>query len=177
VLSSDVGRDILSAIAVPAFQWAENPASGLVRKMLSGFENVMHAQPTVLLVGDFSGERVDLSQISAQFGWMVEIVASPDDVCHLPDTTSIIAGMIDLRLDGCAVLRKIRQQLPGARLVACCGFQPQSDWTELRDAGAYHMVRMPFDPVEVFQSLGFLYAALKRDRKRVVQFEKKTAAA
>ena len=52
--------------------------------------------------------------------------------------------------------------MPGVRLVPCHRFSEFTDWDELRDAGAFHALWLPWGENELRQCLGFVWEAEKR---------------
>ena len=120
----------------------------------------MPDRQAVLLIGDFSGERVSLTSTCAQFGWGVRAVSSFEEIHQLP-VRNVAAVLLDLPPHrGHGMLAQVRQRFPDARLVACVTISQQHDWNDLVEAGAYYMLQRPFCETEVRQGLGFLRAAL-----------------
>ena len=102
-----------------------------------------------------------LKAVAADFGWTVKVVG------NLHDAASAQAVLFhrDALGPGCSWLdavRRLRCELPEARLIACHGLWEAIDWPQLSDAGAFHALGLPLRVSEVRQSLGFLSAAQKR---------------
>jgi hypothetical protein len=136
----------------------------------------MDDQPTVLVVGDFSGENIDFAPLCRGFGWKV-LPAESLDSLDLDKCGDVIAGIIDPSADGEAILRKAHRTFPDILWIACCRFGSAWEWNDLENSGVFHLVRRPLHPAEVLQSLGFVDATLCRRQRRPLQMPLRNAVA
>jgi DNA-binding NtrC family response regulator len=125
---------------------------------------------TVVLAGVWVIDQAALDDLAAEFGWSVARVSS---ICQLADMKAdgnLAAvlfnpqglGLTKLGLTWESALQAVRQAAPGALPIVCHGFADTVDWPQLAEAGAFHLLRMPFHLSEVRQSLGFVREATRR---------------
>ncbi|HXJ40343.1 MAG TPA: hypothetical protein VNH18_13770 [Bryobacteraceae bacterium] len=114
--------------------------------------------------------RVDLhilATVANEFRWTVGTAEDPREVAESLPNGQPLALLFDRDVPGpryswLETVRRLSLILPGVRLIACLGFAEYVDWAELRAAGAFHALRVPFKVNEVRQSLGFILDAEKR---------------
>lgn len=132
--------------------------------------------PMVLLVGDFSGERVDLAALCERFGWKAKAVPCLDgELFHLE--SGVVAAIVDVTPDNAPTLLRACQQSPRIAWIACCRFGTSHPLLEAEHSGIFHLIRRPLHPQEVLQSLGFVDAQISRRRREVITFPRRGAAA
>jgi hypothetical protein len=119
----------------------------------------MSFKPIVLLVGDIADERLNLTDLCAQFGWTVKPVESMDDV-HRAERPWVIAGFTDASYDGGRAVEEWRRRFPRALWVACCRYGSPGEWQDIDRRIAYHLVHRPFQPAEIRQGLHFIDGAI-----------------
>lgn len=130
----------------------------------------MKRRGCVVLLGDFSHERLDLRSIGQDFCWSVE---QASDLTHLREigcTRTVIAVLVQAEaLDASwpAALRAIREAATRARIIVCHKVGQSAARTEMVDAGAFGVLLSPLSRSEVRQSLGFVWAS-KAPSPRVV---------
>jgi hypothetical protein len=114
---------------------------------------------TILLIGDYSRERLNLVQLCGCFRWRVRSIPSLSELrqCRM-EAPSVLAVIFKIGDDPIATLASLRDLLPGARLIPSAPLANSHDWATLADAGAYHLFLEPFTEAEVRQGLGFLQA-------------------
>ena len=119
----------------------------------------MSFKPIVLLVGDIADERLNISDLCAQFGWTVKPVKALDEV-HRAERPWVIAGFTDASDDGGCAVEEWSRRFPRALWVACCRFGSPGEWQEIDRRIAYHQVHRPFQPAEIRQGLHFIDGAI-----------------
>jgi hypothetical protein len=119
----------------------------------------MPTTPVILLVGEIAEERLNISDLCAQFGWSVKPVKSLDDVPKA-DRPWVIAGFTDASFDAGAAIAESARRFPRAFWVACCRFGSPGERQNLDRGLAYHLIHRPLNTAEVLQCLHFIQAAL-----------------
>lgn len=135
----------------------------------------MNKRPVLLVVGDFSDERIDLGGLCSQIGWNLKMVPS---LSHLSfnEETPFAAGLIDASPDGGAYLRVARQLLPEVLWIACCRFSARCSWTEMERMGAFHFLHRPLRSAEFLHALGFVDAVMAQRERMEADFKSIHAA-
>jgi hypothetical protein len=117
----------------------------------------MDNRPVFLVVGDFSGERVDFGGLCAEFGWRLRRVSGLEAL-SLEGGLPCVAGLIDTAMDGGAQLRQARRLFPEVLWIACSRFSSTMPWAELERCGAFHFLHRPLRAAEFLHALGFVDA-------------------
>ncbi len=126
------------------------------------------AENIVLMPGSARVDSEALQTVAGEFGWAVRVT---HDLREASSAQTVLFHR-DALGPGCSWLdavRQLRLALPEARLVACHGLWESIDWPELCDAGAFHAIGLPLRADEVRKSLGFISAAGKINRTRLVR--------
>lgn len=118
----------------------------------------MPLSPVVLLLGEIADERLNITELCAQFGWSVKRVKSLDEVPQA-DRRSVVAGFADASDDAGLTLADAVRRFPRAAWVACCRFGSPGARQDFDRGVAYHLVHRPFDASEIRQCLHFIRAA------------------
>jgi hypothetical protein len=132
---------------------------------------------TVVLAGVWASDQAALDDLAAEFGWLVVRVSSIHQLAEMQADGNLAAvlfnpqglGLTKLGLTWERALQAVREAAPEALPIVCHGFAERVDWPQLAEAGAFHLLRMPFDLSEVRQSLGFVREATRRSAAPVVQ--------
>jgi hypothetical protein len=130
------------------------------RKSAIGF--AMPNRECLVLLGDFSNERLDLSVIERDFGWRVTQTPDMSGLREISRSNAVIAVLIhsdSLGLSWQEALRNSRAAAPMARLIMCHKVQQAHARTQMVDAGAFGVLLAPLAQSEVRQSLGFVWAS------------------
>lgn len=136
----------------------------------------MDRPATVLLVGDFDNEHVDIAELCSRFGWAVKRVPSLTEDMLLPHD-EILARIVDITPGNGAAVQEGCRRDPGNPWIACCRFGSSNPWLDSEDSGLFHLIRRPFHEREVLQSLGFVDALLSRRRRALFALPARGAAA
>jgi hypothetical protein len=132
----------------------------------------------IILLGDVP--RSGLDRLAWEFGCSIERVESFEDLKHIHTHANIVAVFFEpyaFRLSWQTALKLVLEGAPSAFPIVCRRFSDPIDWPELAEAGAFHTVSLPFDEVEVRQSLGFVWAAKCRAAKTREMDKRLTARA
>lgn len=116
----------------------------------------------LVMLGDFSNERLDISAIGRDFGWWVTQALDLSGLREISRSNTVIAVLIQaesLGLSWQEALRDSRAAAPMARLIMCHKVQQAHARTEMVDAGAFGVLLAPLAQSEVRQSLGFVWAS------------------
>ena len=116
----------------------------------------------VVLLGDFSNERLDVDAIGRDFCWSVAHASDLFDLKEIARTRTVVAVMVQIGgmdLDWQAELRAIRAEAPRARIIVCHTVGQAHARTEMVEAGAFGVLLSPLAYSEVRQSLGFVWAS------------------
>lgn len=124
----------------------------------------MDKRPVLLLVGDFSGERIDVRGLCAGFGWRVREVAGLEEL-PVESGEEFAAGLIDGSVDGGAQLRLARRLLPGVLWIACSRFGATTSWADMERWGAFHYLHRPLGAAEFLHALGFVDAVAAQQKR------------
>lgn len=96
--------------------------------------------PVILLIGDFSEERVDLAALCQEFGWGIK---RPEEGVH-----GAIAVIVDA-----AQLGQVKKLFPNIPIIAAKHFHSE----DAEDGAVFDTLLRPFDPGECRQTLTFLH--------------------
>jgi len=116
----------------------------------------------VVLFGDFSNERLDLTAIGHEFGWSVTPVADLSALREIGRSHTVTAVLLKpgaLGVPWRDALRIVRAAVPRARIILCHKADQARYRTEMIDAGAFGVLLSPLVRSEVRQSLGFIWAS------------------
>jgi hypothetical protein len=119
----------------------------------------MPATPLLLLVGEVAEERLNITDLCAQFGWSVKPVKTLDDLSNA-DRSRVVAGFTDASFDGGRALAEATRRFPRVYWIGCCRFGSPGERQDIDRSIAYHVIHRPFDVTEVLQCLHFIQAAL-----------------
>ncbi|MBZ5677294.1 MAG: hypothetical protein LAP61_23870 [Acidobacteriia bacterium] len=116
----------------------------------------------VVLLGDFSNERLDVDSIGRDFCWTVAQASDLSGLKEIGRTRTVVAVLLqagepDLAWQG--ALRAIRAAAPRARIIICHKVDQAHARTEMVNAGAFGVLLSPLAHSEVRQSLGFVWAS------------------
>lgn len=109
----------------------------------------------ILLLGDFSQERVAFEEIASEFSFSLLRAASLSEVRGLSSTPNVAAIFLHAECNA----GNWRELVPDARLILCQRFRIRSDENS---RSAFHALRLPLHPSELRQALGFVWAAVHR---------------
>jgi len=116
----------------------------------------------VVLLGDFSSERLDLSSIERDFCWSVAQTANFEGLRQIAQTCRVTAVLIHagtLSVSWREAMRTIRDAAPRARVIVCHRGEQADFRAEMVDSGAFGVLLSPLMQSEVRQSLGFIWAS------------------
>jgi DNA-binding response OmpR family regulator len=116
----------------------------------------------VVLLGDFSNERLDLISIGGDFGWSVDRAADLSGLEEIGRSRTVIAVLLQagaLPIAWPDAMRAIRAVAPRARVIVCHKVDQAHSRTAMIDAGAFGVLLSPLAHSEVRQSLGFVWAS------------------
>jgi len=122
----------------------------------------MSRRGCVVLLGDFSNERLDLAAIGHDFGWSVAPAADLPGLRAIGQSRTVIAVLIQagtLYLPWPDAMRAIRAVAPRARIIVCHKVDQAHFRAEMVDSGAFGVLLSPLAKSEVRQSLGFVWAS------------------
>lgn len=131
----------------------------------------MHLRPTLLLVGNFSEERLSFPALCASYNLEVTSLGA-----SLVDHSNVSIALIDLPDRDLSPLVAARKTYPGSVLVPCCRFGDRHDFDHLVAAGAFHMLHRPLRAHEVRQTIEFALDALDHRRKPLLKVAKAKSA-
>jgi hypothetical protein len=117
-----------------------------------------------MVVAGQSLDRAMLWSAVERFGWRLLIGRGLDAVRSIEssDLAAILfdpEGVEGTWMGSIDVLKRIH---PGVPLIACLAITESAHWPLLRDSGVFHAIHVPLLDREVFQSLGFAWAASSR---------------
>jgi len=116
----------------------------------------------VVLLGDFSNERLDLTSIGRDFCWSIDRASDLSGLQEVGRSRTVIAVLIQagtLHLPWPDAMRAIRAVAPRARVIVCHKVGQTHSRTEMVDSGAFGVLLSPLAHSEVRQSLGFVWAS------------------
>jgi DNA-binding response OmpR family regulator len=130
----------------------------------------------VVLLGDFSNERLDLTAIGHEFGWSVTPASDLSGLREVGRSRTVTAVLLKAGALGMPwrdALRIVRAAAPRARTILCHKADQARYRTEMIDAGAFGVLLSPLAHSEVRQSLGFIWASRFAPLERVPTTAKK----
>ena len=116
----------------------------------------------VVLLGNLNIDGVIFDGIAADFGWAVYRTDDFATLKTLSASENIFAVLFSatvLDLPWSDALEEVLKSAPRALPILCAGFSETVPWSDLADAGAFHLIQLPLDPGEAKISLGFVWAA------------------
>jgi len=126
------------------------------------------SQKKVIVLSSNPPDPAVLKRTAELFGWGVLIGSDPRVVPPI-ETSRIAAILFDPPgvegkedaswSDAIATIRGIHPNVP---LIACLSMSDGAEWVYLRQAGAFHALHVPVLDGELYQSLGFVWAAASR---------------
>lgn len=125
----------------------------------------------VVLLGDFSHERLDLTSIERDSCWSVAYIPDLDGLRQMAQTCRVTAVLIQagsMDLSWRQAMREIRAVAPRARVIVCHRGEQANYRTEMADSGAFGVLLSPLAQSEVRQSLGFIWASRVKAVNKVV---------
>lgn len=120
---------------------------------------------TVVLLGRLPFEPFVLDCIASEFGFSFRRVENIHDLADLDRNDDVAAVLFNpgiLALPWEEALSLVLNSTPTALPIVCHGFANHIDWPKMADAGAFHLILVPFKMDEVRQSLGFVWEAKHR---------------
>jgi DNA-binding NarL/FixJ family response regulator len=137
----------------------------------------MRNKGSVVLLGDFSNERLDLTSIERDFCWSVDQAADLSGFEEIARSRTVIAVLIQagaLNMAWPEAMRAIRAVSSRARIIVCHKVDQAHFRTEMVDSGAFGVLLSPLAHSEVRQSLGFVWASKITPLKHVPPAARKT---
>jgi DNA-binding NarL/FixJ family response regulator len=116
----------------------------------------------VVLLGDFSNERIDLASVVHDFGWSVSQAASLSELAEIGRSRTVMAVLVQtgvLKMPRPEGLRAIRRVAPRGRIIVCHNVSQSDSRSAMIAAGAFGVLLSPLAQSEVRQSLGFVWAS------------------
>ena len=132
----------------------------------------------VVLLGEFSNERLDLAAIAHDFGWAATQISDLAGLREIGQSRTVISVLIQagsLGMPWLNALRAVRAAAPRARIIICYKADQTHSRTEMVDAGAFGVLLSPLAHSEVRQSLGFVWASKITPIPHVPSTAKKTS--
>jgi DNA-binding NtrC family response regulator len=129
----------------------------------------------VVIVGNLPVDCLQLAEMAREFGWTLE--KAPDLVTFRAasmayDPVVVLFDSTGLQEPCQRALKIILATAPGALPIVCQRFSDGLSWPDLAEAGAFHSLRLPFDPREVHQSLGFAWSVQCARLKNLAQLQR-----
>ncbi len=121
----------------------------------------MPASEKIVLLGDFSDQRLDLAMIARDFGWSAVKASDLSELHELGQSETVVAVLIHARWLGLPwqeALQGVREALPHARAILCHHVDQANSRSEMVDAGAFEVLLSPLAYTEVRQAFGFVWA-------------------
>jgi len=116
----------------------------------------------VVLLGDFSNERLDMSWIERDFCWSMaqaSDLAGFNQIARGGTVSAVLIHAGTLKVSWRDAMRAIRAVAPRARVIVCHRGEQAHFRTEMVDSGAFGVLLAPLAQSEVRQSLGFIWAS------------------
>lgn len=117
----------------------------------------------VVLLGDFSEERLPLATIGREFALRMFRATDLNDLeslCRWTTVSAVLVHAPTVRMHWIQALHQVKTLAPRARVVICHGVNDANAILDMTDAGAFHTLLVPLEHGEVRQSLGFISAAV-----------------
>ena len=133
----------------------------------------------VVLLGEFSNERLDLAAISRDFGWSVAQTPDLPGLREIGQSRTVISVLVQAGSMGMPwpkVLRAVRSAAPRARIIMCHKADQTHSRAEMVDAGAFGVLLSPLAHSEVRQSLGFVWASKITPMPHAASTDRKASA-
>jgi hypothetical protein len=133
----------------------------------------------VVLLGDFSNERLDLAAVGRDFGWSVDRASDLSELEEIGRSRTVIAVLVQagtLHLSWPAAMRAVRVVAPRARIIVCHKGDQAHLRAEMVDSGAFGVLLSPLAYSEVRQSLGFVWASKIAPLQHVPSTARKTSS-
>ena len=141
--------------------------------------SAMQERGKVVLLGDFSNERLDFAMIGRDFGWSTAKSSDLSELREMGQSETVVAVLIQagwLGLTWTEALRAVRETLPHARPILCHRVDQAHSRSEMVDAGAFGVLLSPLAYSEVRQALGFVWAARITPPQKAPATAKKVSA-
>lgn len=132
----------------------------------------------VVLLGDFSNERLDLAAIGQDFGWSVAQASDLVGLREIGQSRTVVGVLIQagsLGMPWRKAMRAVRAAVPQARIILCYRADHAYSRTEMADAGAFGVLLSPLAQSEVRQTLGFIWASKITPLSHVPSAARKTS--
>ncbi len=117
----------------------------------------------VVLLGDFSNERVDVASIARDFSWTVSGASDLSGLREIGRSATVVAVLMQacggLNMHWPDAMRAVRAAAPRARIIVCHKVDQAHLRNQMIDAGAFGVLLLPLVHSEVRQSLGFVWAS------------------
>jgi DNA-binding NarL/FixJ family response regulator len=134
----------------------------------------------VVLLGDFSNERIDLTSVVHDFGWSVSQASSLSELAEIGRSRTVVAVLVQtgvLKMPLPEGLRAIRGVAPRGRIIVCHNVGQSHSRAAMIAAGAFGVLLSPLAQSEVRQSLGFVWASKITPAPHVTSSARKTQQA
>jgi DNA-binding NtrC family response regulator len=116
----------------------------------------------VVLLGDFSSERLDVASVVNDFGWSVSQAATLSELAEIGRSHTVVAVLVQtwaLNMPLPEALRAIRAAARRGRIIVCHKVGQAYARTSMIDSGAFAVLLSPLAQSEVRQTLGFVWAS------------------
>lgn len=116
---------------------------------------------TVVLISGIPVDLPALDLLVRESGWSLKEAHGVRGLAELNAKDSVVTVLFDprnLELPWNHALRAVLDTAPKALPILCHGFADAIEWADAAEAGAFHLLRLPFDLSEVRQSPGFVSA-------------------
>ena len=121
---------------------------------------VMANKGCVVLLGDFSNERLDLASIGQDFSWSVTHASDLTGLREICQSRTVLVVLVKAERGAWPqALRAVRTAAPRARIIICHTVDQADSRAAMVDAGAFGVLLSPLAHSEVRQSLGFVWAS------------------
>jgi len=133
--------------------------------------STMTREGCVVLLGDFSNERLDLKSIGRDFCWSVTQSLDLSGLREIGRSRTVVAVLVQagwaeaLNTSWSNALRAVRAAAPRARIIVCHKVDQSDSRAAIVGAGAFGVLLSPLAHSEVRQSLGFVWASKIRSLK------------
>ena len=124
--------------------------------------SVMANRGCVVLLGDFSNERLDLASVGRDFSWSVAQASDLSALREICRSRTVLAVLIEagaVSVPWPNAIRAIRGIAPRARIIGCHKVGQSHSRTEMVKSGAFGVLLLPLARSEVRQTLGFVWAS------------------
>jgi DNA-binding NarL/FixJ family response regulator len=131
----------------------------------------------VVLLGDFSNERLDLNAIAHDFGWSIARTTDQSGLREISRSCTVIAVLIQTGALGKPwpeALRTVRAASTQTRIIMCHKADQARYRNEMIEAGAFGVLLSPLKYSEVRQLLGFVWASRIAPSRQLVPATRKT---